>query len=90
MGLYKPLDELAAVAREQVYGWNLNHGVATGSLAQCGAGARDEDLTREGRIVDLHEETEILVGRDARDAVADEVDAVTHIVEPSTDGTSMT
>jgi len=72
---------VATVAREEVDWRNLDHGVAARALAEHGARAADENLTCEGWVVDLHGEAEILVGRGARHAVADEVDAMADIVE---------
>lgn len=73
--------KVATLTREEVDGRNLDHGIATRLLTEHGTSARDENLTSEGGVVNLHEETEILVGCGAADAVADEVDTMANVVE---------
>ena len=78
-GLYQMFDEVGAVAWEHVDDGNLDHRVAGGLEAHRGASDIDQNLTGEGRIVDLHVELQTLVLGLTADALADEVDTMTHV-----------
>ena len=78
-GLYQMLDEVGTVAWEHVDDGNLNHRVAGGLEAHRGASHIDKNLTGEGGIIDLHVELQALVLGLTADALADEVDTMTHV-----------
>ena len=77
--LYQMFDEVGAVAWEHVDDGNLDHRVAGGLEAHRGASDIDQYLTGEGGIVDLHVELQTLVLGLTADALADEVDTMTHV-----------
>ena len=78
-GLYQMFDEVGAVAWEHVDDGNLDHRVAGRLEAHGGTSDIDQNLTGEGRIVDLHVELQTLVLGLTADALADEVDTMTHV-----------
>ena len=77
--LDKVRNNLLAVARQEVDDGNFYHRIATRLLAHGSAGHTDEDLTREGGIVNAHIELEELILGAAAHALASEIDAVAHI-----------
>lgn len=72
-------DNLLAITGQEVDDGDLDHGIAAGLLVHGGAGHADEDLTREGGVVDAHVELEKLVLRRAAHAFARQVDAMPHV-----------
>ena len=79
IGLYQMGNKFLAVAGQEVDDGNLDHRVTTWLLAHGGAGHTNENLAREGGIVDAHIELEELVLGAAAHALAGEIDPVAHI-----------
>ena len=77
--LHQMLDEIGTFAWEHVDDGELDHRVAAGLLTHGSTGYVDQYLGGESRVVDAHVELEALVLGLARDALAHEVDTVTHV-----------
>ena len=77
--LYQVCNMLFPITVQQVNERNLNHCVATGSLAHCGTCTAHKNLGCERRIVYAHIELEQLVLCCARNALAGEVHAMSHV-----------
>ena len=74
-------DNFLASAGEHVDDWNLGHGVAAWLQTEGGASHVDQYLSSESRVVDAHVELETLVLSLARNALANEVHTMAHVLD---------
>ena len=74
-------DNFLASAGEHVDDWNLGHGVAAWLQTEGGASHVDQYLSSESRVVDAHVELETLVLSLARNALANEVYTMAHVLD---------
>jgi hypothetical protein len=72
-------DEVGTIAGEHIDHRNLNHGVASGLETHRGASHVNQNLTREGRVVDAHVELQALVLSLAAHTLANEIHTMTHV-----------
>ena len=81
MSLYECCYDFLTGSWQHIDNWNLWHGVAAWLQTEGGASHVDQYLSSESRVVDAHVELETLILSLARNALANEVHTMAHVLD---------